>query len=200
MVAFDTGDDAAADMLGVGDAIGQFGIGALQEQIGSRKRGIGRVADVIDQIVERPRRRNLRIGIEVLAENGKRLAVKIEHDVCVAAGAGGPGLVGAAEENRSGTREIDLLQIGSHDLDVAVVTSRDRVLRADIVGHPLEDRHSLVAVRRSGIGLGGNEGRREDRGTRGFRPSCRAAVVEGHRSLHRVRSTIRRGARGRHWT
>src|SRR6185436_242935 len=96
MLAFDTLDDAAADMLGLEHPRHEFLIGFRQQEIGSGKFKRSVAPEPVDNLVEGAAPGNLREAIAAAVMDGHAGAVRYEFDIGIATGATDAELIRAA--------------------------------------------------------------------------------------------------------
>ena len=99
VLAFDTIDDAVADVLRVDDVFGQLVVSVGQQQVGAGRLDGEFVPQACRRADRSSRRRPIARRRRFLIMNSEGLAVEEELDVGVAAGAGGAQPVGRLSSN-----------------------------------------------------------------------------------------------------
>ncbi|MCY1175362.1 hypothetical protein D9M73_155970 [compost metagenome] len=100
---------------------------------------------------------DLHVGVGVLAEQGRGLAVEEHFHVGEAAMARGVELVRAGEGDVAGVGQGEFLVILGDDFEIGVVAERQRLLRRQEVGHLFQQVPGVGLVGQCGQGNCGAE-------------------------------------------
>ena len=147
MIALDAADDPAAEILHVDDRLHQRVVDVGEEQIGAGRRGRRRcredgrsAASIVPGASTWAYLPRFLPRIEsCLPSNTISTSAKPPVRVTLI-------LSGPAERHRAGTGEVELLEIAGDDRERGVEAERDRLLRAHVVRHRLEERPGVALV------------------------------------------------------
>jgi len=120
VLAFQTIDDAPADMLGFLDICDEDLIRIGQENVCARQRDPMPRPQGIDQMVHGARDFELCIAVDMPAENADGFSVELERHIRIAADTVRTQLFRPAQQHLSGIGELDFFQMRRDDLDIAV--------------------------------------------------------------------------------
>jgi hypothetical protein len=115
-----------------------------EQQICPWQAHAGSRLDRIDHLIHRTGQVRLHVGFGVVSVYRDCLAVIDKFDIGITAGAPDTQLVGPAQFHLAGACELDFLQFGGNDLDIAVERGGQRFLAAQIVRHRFENVGGII--------------------------------------------------------
>jgi hypothetical protein len=113
-------DDALPNVLGVEHIRHELVVGTREQEVSTGE--LERIVSPqpFNELVYGTFNGCLRVSIQVLAEDGKQLAIKNELDIGIASRAGRTQLVWPHKQHPARACELDLLYLGRDDLDARV--------------------------------------------------------------------------------